>query len=83
VYLTLLLCVQFPERLPLDYEEVASGKWECFSIATALSLCTVAFATLTNVVTLQNDLANPVRRSIKKVKLLLGLGSSSTVTAPR
>jgi amino acid permease len=70
-YLTLVLCMQFPSRLPLDSSGLAEWKWDGLSIATAISLCTVAFVTPTNVATLQSDLANPIRRRIKKVNLLV------------
>ena len=70
VYLTIVLCVQFPAHLPLEHA-VVDWKWEGLNVATAVSLCTVAFVTPTNVATLQNDLANPIRRRIKKVNFLV------------
>lgn len=69
-YLATVLCVQFPAHWPL-HDPVVGWKWEGLGIATAVSLCTVAFVTPTNVATLQNDLANPIRRRIKKVNLLV------------
>ena len=70
VYISVVLVLQFHNYFPLATEVIAPVKLEKDAF-TALSLCTVAFVTPTNVATLQNDLANPIRRRLKKVNLLV------------